>query len=305
MITDSNDLPLSKMQRSKAKILELLDACKHEAEQCFEESTYSKHHRKDLEGKLVAQVNELNLFQKALSDLERMHHSIRGGYEEDISRLKHELESRGIPVPVLTLGNNLGRMEHQAKRLKESHRRSGPPPLRTLPPRPLTPPVPVSQAPPQTQAQQQPQTQASQKDLVIHPRIQKANLNVEQIHCFEHSSVVCCVKFSPDGNYLATGCNHFAQIYEISSGRKILALVDESVPKQDDLYIRSVCFSPDGVYLATGAEDRIIRVWDIVNGCIKLKLVGHQQDIYSLDWTKDGKSIVSGSGDHTVKVPLD
>ncbi len=80
--------------------------------------------------------------------------------------------------------------------------------------------------------------------------------------------------------------------------------MDESVPKQEDLYIRSVCFSPDGVYLATGAEDRIIRIWDIVNGKIKVKLSGHAQDIYSLDWTKDGKSIVSGSGDHAVKVDI-
>lgn len=82
------------------------------------------------------------------------------------------------------------------------------------------------------------------------------------------------------------------------------ALIDESVPKTDDLYIRSVCFSPDGVYLATGAEDRVIRIWDIVNGRIKLKLVGHRQDIYSLDWTTYGRYIVSGSGDHTVKVYL-
>jgi general transcriptional corepressor TUP1 len=80
-------------------------------------------------------------------------------------------------------------------------------------------------------------------------------------------------------------------------------LVDESIAaKQEDLYIRSVCFSPDGVYLATGAEDRIIRVWDIVRGRVKLKLTGHEQDIYSLDWTRDGKFIVSGSGDRTVKV---
>jgi general transcriptional corepressor TUP1 len=146
--------------------------------------------------------------------------------------------------------------------------------------------------------------------LVINPRLRSANLTVDLVHCFDHNSVVCSVKFSPDGKYLATGCNHFSQIFEISSGRKILyfsfkhrALVDESITaKKDDLYIRSVCFSPDGVFLATGAEDRVIRVWDIAHGRVKLRLTGHEQDIYSLDWTKDGKYIVSGSGDRTVKV---
>ena len=37
-------------------------------------------------------------------------------------------------------------------------------------------------------------------------------------------------------------------------------LQDDSVQKDGDLYIRSVCFSPDGKYLATGAEDKQIRV---------------------------------------------
>jgi general transcriptional corepressor TUP1 len=77
---------------------------------------------------------------------------------------------------------------------------------------------------------------------------------------------------------------------------------DETAAKGEDLYIRSVCFSPDGVYLATGAEDRIIRVWDIAHNQIKMKLTGHEQDIYSLDWSRDGKVIVSGSGDRTVRV---
>ncbi len=79
-------------------------------------------------------------------------------------------------------------------------------------------------------------------------------------------------------------------------------MVDETIAKNEDLYIRSVCFSPDGNFLATGAEDRHIRIWDIANGRIKFKLTGHEQDIYSLDWSKDGKVVVSGSGDHTIKV---
>jgi glucose repression regulatory protein TUP1 len=79
-------------------------------------------------------------------------------------------------------------------------------------------------------------------------------------------------------------------------------LQDDLANASEDLYIRSVAFSPDGAYLATGAEDNIIRVWDIAHNDIKLKLLGHEQDIYSIDWSRDGKYIVSGSGDRTVKV---
>ena len=92
------------------------------------------------------------------------------------------------------------------------------------------------------------------------------------------NSVVCCVKFSADGKYLATGCNRAAQIFDAKTGAKTWCvhpyfryrhvcsnklnsvLVDDKETKYGDLYIRSVCFSPDGKYLATGAEDRQIRV---------------------------------------------
>ncbi|KND02337.1 uncharacterized protein SPPG_09062 [Spizellomyces punctatus DAOM BR117] len=134
------------------------------------------------------------------------------------------------------------------------------------------------------------------------PSLLKARLNVELVHSLEHSSVVCCVKFSPDGKYLATGCNRVAFVYDAISGARISTLSDERAPKDSDLYIRSVCFSPDGKYLATGAEDRIIRIWDIQRRKIVFTLDGHEQDIYSLDWSRDGRVIVSGSGDKSVKV---
>lgn len=94
---------------------------------------------------------------------------------------------------------------------------------------------------------------------VFNPRIRRT-LDVELVHNLVHESVVCCVRFSRDGRFVATGCNRTAQIFDVDSGQPVKLLQDTSIPDQGDLYIRSVCFSPDGTYLATGAEDKIIRV---------------------------------------------
>ena len=127
-------------------------------------------------------------------------------------------------------------------------------------------------------------------------------LDVKLVHSLQHSSVVCCVRFSQDGLYVATGCNRAAQIFEVETGGLAAHLEDESGDKDGDLYIRSVCFSPDGKYLATGAEDKCIRVWDIEKKEIMRTFHGHDQDIYSLDFSRNGRLIASGSGDRTVKL---
>jgi glucose repression regulatory protein TUP1 len=129
----------------------------------------------------------------------------------------------------------------------------------------------------------------------------QTNLNIDLMHNLNHSSVVCCVKFSADGKYLSTGCNRSAQIYDVESGKKVHTFSDDNA-KEGDLYIRSVSFSPDGQYLATGAEDKTVRVWDIQHKRILHTFVGHELDIYSLDFSHDGRFIVSGSGDKKAKI---
>ena len=98
-------------------------------------------------------------------------------------------------------------------------------------------------------------------------------LDVDLVHTLQHESVVCCVRFSADGKFVATGCNRSAQIYDVATGEKTCILQDESIDLNGDLYIRSVCFSPDGKYLATGAEDKLIRVCLIISIYANVRLV--------------------------------
>ncbi|KAL5523391.1 TUP1 [Sanghuangporus sanghuang] len=136
---------------------------------------------------------------------------------------------------------------------------------------------------------------------VFNPKVKRV-LDVNLTNTLNHESVVCCVRFSADGKYLATGCNRTAQIYDTKTGQKICVLNDESANPVGDLYIRSVCFSPDGKLLATGAEDKTIRIWEIAKKRVKRVFEGHTQEIYSLDFSKNGRLIVSGSGDRTTRI---
>lgn len=44
------------------------------------------------------------------------------------------------------------------------------------------------------------------------------------------------------------------------------------------------------------------QVWDIQTRTIRNTFAGHEQDIYSLDFARDGRTIASGSGDRTVRL---
>ncbi len=45
-----------------------------------------------------------------------------------------------------------------------------------------------------------------------------------------------------------------------------------------------------------------MQVWDIQTRTIRNTFAGHEQDIYSLDFARDGRTIASGSGDRTVRL---
>lgn len=139
--------------------------------------------------------------------------------------------------------------------------------------------------------------------LVVYNPKAVRTLTIDLLHTMLHENVVCCVRFSPDGRFLATGSNRIASVYDVRSGERVGTFVDvEGVDKDTDQFVRSVSFSPDNSLLVTGSEDQVVRVWDVASQRLKCKLAGHSQDIYSVEFMPNGQEVVSGSGDRTVRI---
>ncbi|KAI9318807.1 WD40-repeat-containing domain protein [Dichotomocladium elegans] len=322
-----------------------------------------------------SQIQEMSLFQQTLMDMERTQHMIKKQYEEEIARLRQQLEqiqhSGAPPAPPPASGYGtpyaqpppppppLSHPQPQQSMMESNPHRyptsgpmpNGPPPtpryMNAPPQHPGTPPLPPSQIVSPARASMPPAAAAKPPPpppgagplgvgsgnpppslsgisrglgdmdpeavppsykiegpdwfALFNPKVPR-NLKLDLLCTFDHDSVVCCVKFSVDGRYLAAGCNKATYIYDTSSGSRIAILQDDNTGHDGDLYIRSVSFSPDGRHLATGAEDKQIRVWDIQAKRIRRVLQGHEEDIYSLEFSHDGSFIVSGSGDRTARI---
>ncbi|KAG5971040.1 hypothetical protein E4U56_007120 [Claviceps arundinis] len=135
----------------------------------------------------------------------------------------------------------------------------------------------------------------------------KRVLDVDLVRTLDHDNIVCCVRFSPDGKYIATGSNRSAQIFDAQDGRKVCMFEiqcdgDDAQDKSALLFVRSLCFSPDGRYLVTGSQDKLVRIWDIATQTIRHTLSGHEQDVICLDFARDGRFIASGGEDKTVRI---
>lgn len=383
-------------QQHQQRLGELLEGVKLEFDLALNEVTNFKQVREDFDIKCSQQIAEMQQIKQTVYELEVAHRKIKEAYEEEILRLKTELENRDRQAQAQQK-QKLNGVENktpvlfgaysQVPQPQKPQLMPPVPPAQSLPgafppkeePRSYSPgmvkpemakPLEVksSGVPVAPQAKQTvPPEQASSlmvidsNQYVVSPAQRashtkeippfladldasknnsefkkqrpeyyvlynpafKRELDIDLIHSLDHFSVVCCVRFSKSGEYIATGSNKTTQVFNVKTGELIAKLTDENSSGADDvgeggqrnegvasvssnssgdLYIRSLCFSPDDRLLATGAEDKLIRIWDLASKKIVKVLKGHEQDIYSLDFFPEGNRLVSGSGDKTVRI---
>jgi WD40 repeat protein len=120
----------------------------------------------------------------------------------------------------------------------------------------------------------------------------------------KHNGMVRCVEFTPDGRMLATGGDDRKILFWDLMQRQVCMTLS-----LDDTAAHSMTFSRDGQILVTGSY-RKIKVWGLSPGVGLLtcepellhSLTGHSHIVRSLAVSSDGKQLVSGCGDKTIKI---
>ena len=123
-----------------------------------------------------------------------------------------------------------------------------------------------------------------------------------------HSSEVYALKFSLDGEMLASGdYGGSAFLWNAATGRRLLDLQESANSRTHEMQVTDLCFSPDGKILATGSRDQTAKLWDTATGKLLETIdtrdhnLEKRSSVWGVEFSPDGKTLAIGtSGDNMV-----
>jgi len=127
-----------------------------------------------------------------------------------------------------------------------------------------------------------------------------------------HNAPITRVAFLPDGKEaVSNGQDEWTRIWNAETGAERAAIKHPEVAW-------GLAVSPDGRLIATGTgghtfdapilhkmlepKETVIRIWDSKSGKLIRELPGHTDMIYSLIFSPDGRTVISGSWDTTIRL---
>jgi serine/threonine protein kinase len=123
----------------------------------------------------------------------------------------------------------------------------------------------------------------------------------EQIGNLVATNWLQSLAFSPDGSLIAGGTvDNRILVWDVASTKLLFTL---SGHQGIITGIEAVAFSPNGQILASaGAEDKTIKLWHLKTQTLLTTLSGHKGGVSSIAFSSDGKMLVSGSYDKSIKI---
>ena len=115
-------------------------------------------------------------------------------------------------------------------------------------------------------------------------------------HVYDKQRATLSVAFSPDSTMLATVGNRCVYVWQIATGKEILALAGYT-------YIpRGAVFTRDNKRLLTAGEHDVPQVWDLETKRAVLELKGHANWILGVACSTDGARFATSSVDGSVRL---
>ncbi|KIK31491.1 hypothetical protein CY34DRAFT_66347, partial [Suillus luteus UH-Slu-Lm8-n1] len=125
-----------------------------------------------------------------------------------------------------------------------------------------------------------------------------------------HTYPVVSVCWSRDGQRVLSGSNDgTARQWDVETILEPIEIIVASIDT-GHIHVLAVVYSPDTTLIATGGRDRpyseepiesLVKIWDAKTGKLVVTLKGHTNSVSCLAWTKDGKTLISGSLDCSIR----
>jgi WD40 repeat protein len=130
-----------------------------------------------------------------------------------------------------------------------------------------------------------------------------------------HTQPVVSVYWSQDGQRVLSGSyDGTARQWEVECGETRNMASEETILasiKTEHIHVWAVVYSTDTTLIATAGRDQplneepnksSIQIWDAKTGKPVATLKGHTKQVGCLAWTKDGKTLISGSYDRSIRI---